>query len=717
MPSKKLIILISVIAAVVIALIAVGLVVLLPMLSDVEDPISSDPPSSVDSSSTDVSDLPDVPDAALTVTAPTEQTVTVTSPEYTFSGTAHTDSPLTVNGAAVKVGENGIWTYDVTLNEGDNLFTFEHKGETLTYTVKYRYVILLGYSPSTKQSFTSGSSFSVTATAREGSTVTARFNGQTITLQKVTEERNDGFVSYTGSFDLPSDNIYDLNLGKITFTAKNGGKTESFSSGNIVCLKPSFVVDYDPNATPLGGRYQNVGSGKITEIIDNQAETFDAKSTNDMSRPTNNYLPKGTVDYSSQSYYYYGSQKKYALLRCGYQVYTSRKDIPGNKTITVIKEYVGTLPDHNEVGIASFSGNGRHTVLTMDVDWKAPFYFDILPQAYANPKYQDYSISQATYNYIDITFCYATVFEGKLPDLSGNPLFSHGEIIKNKSDYTLRLFLKKQGGFYGWDAYYNDKGQLVFEFLNPVQVKTADNAYGADLTGAVVLIDVGHGGADCGAPGLSPKYHHEAAQNLVLANALKAELESIGATVKLTRTSDITSTNNTKLQILKNLKPDICIAIHHNSFNLSYLNGFEARYFTPFSAGVTKFVYNHTVNTGLYKGSKLGSHYYYTCRSTTCPVVLTENGYISNSYDFQHIISADSNKIKATAITKGMVQYFLSIKSATLPDQDVSSNTSSDSQDSVNSEGSSSSEEAASSDEATSSEPSESSEITESDQE
>ena len=34
-------------------------------------------------------------------------------------------------------------------------------------------------------------------------------------------------------------------------------------------------MDYDPNATPTGGKYINVGSGYIAEIVEYNAETFD----------------------------------------------------------------------------------------------------------------------------------------------------------------------------------------------------------------------------------------------------------------------------------------------------------------------------------------------------------------------------------------------------------------------------------------------------------
>lgn len=674
MSKKKILIIILVaVLSIATALITVSLI-----LKHTKKAVLADPPSSSsvtgkpsDSSSVieSIADTSSDTDNGikLVLSSPTSATVNTTEPVFTFSGTSDPEEPLTLNGNELKREEGGIFTHTANLSVGKNVFTFVHKGETKIYTVNYRYVIIKNYTQSTAQTYSSGSTFGVYVTARNGSNVTATFNGQTITLTKVSQENADksDFIGYTGSFKLPGDNFSDLNMGQITFKATFDGKSESFKSGKITCKRPDFIVEYDPNATPLGGRYINVGSGKITEIVDYQAETFDAKSTNDWSRPTNNYLPKGTVDYSAQTYSYYtsGSEtKKYAILRCGRQVYTSRYDKPGKEYVTVVKEYAGTLPDHNEVGIVSLQNTGRHTVLTMDCLWKAPFYFDILPQQYANPNRQDYTVSNVTSNYIDITFCYATVFNGELPDLTDNPIFKEAKLIKGTADHTLRLYLRKQGGFYGWDCYYNDAGQLVFEFLNPAKITDSDNAYGKDLSGVVVLIDVGHGGIDIGAPGFDQKNHNEAIQNLLLANKIKTELQSIGATVHLTRTTNITSTTDDKMTMIKRLKPDYCIAVHHNSSTYSGGNGFDSYYHHSFAQKAASYVYMHTSNTGIYKKNGLGWHYYFMCRSTVCPVVLTENGYISNSFDYKNIVSEQVNLQKAKAITKGIVEYFTYIQ-------------------------------------------------------
>lgn len=683
MSKKAIIISLSAASAVVLALISVIFIFNLTKKKlELDVDLNSSTVNSTVSSEPEIVPVSTDNGIYLVMNSPTKRIVNTTEPTFTFSGTSDPNEPLTMNYAPVERGENGIFSLTVDLKVGKNTFTFRHKEQTYVYTVNYRYVVIESYYPYLAQTYSSGSSFGVTVCARAGSSVAATFYGTTITLtpQEAPESINPDseiFINYAGTFTLPAGNYQDIDCGRITFAATYKGKSESFTSGKITCKKPDFVVDYDPNATPLGGRYINVGSGKITEIIAYEAETFDAYSTNDWSRPTNNYLPKGTVDYSAQNYAYYTSSKgdvtkEYAILRCGYQVYTTKKDPPNEAPVTVVKEYQGILPDHNEIEVVSLENGTTHTTFKVKPSWKAPFYFDILPQAYTNPSKQDYTISNVTYNYIDITFCYDTVFNGELVLPENNPLFSSVKLIENHDnngnimDYTVRFYLKKQGAFYGWDANYDGDGNLVFTFLNPAKVTAAGNAYGADLTGVRILIDVGHGGKDCGATKFDTANHSEAIQNLFLAEKIKAQLESIGATVYMTRTSNVTSSTDDKLTYLKSLKPDFCIAIHHDSSSSDVAHGFGVYYSQPISKKAAELVYMHTYNTGVYdvnsKYNKLSWHYYFTARSSYCPVVLTENGFMSNINDYYSIIDNGKNDIKASAITKAIAEYFLSIQ-------------------------------------------------------
>ena len=242
------------------------------------------------------------------------------------------------------------------------------------------------------------------------------------------------------------------------------------------------------------------------------------------------------------------------------RVYATVKNTPYSNKRAAVDCYTGVLPDHNEIGIASLTTEGHHSLLTIDTMWKAPFFFDFEPQEYQNEAYRNYKVEQFDASYVDITFCYATVVTGTLDIPEDHPLFTHAEWIQNAADHTLRLYLKQPGGLYGWDAYYNEADQLCFQFLNPVLVSKADNAYGADLTGVRIMIDVGHGGADNGAAGISKGLGYlEKNRNLELSLLLQEELESIGATVILNRTTDETTTQRERILRRKSARGSIRI--------------------------------------------------------------------------------------------------------------------------------------------------------------
>lgn len=419
-----------------------------------------------------------------------------------------------------------------------------------------------------------------------------------------------------------------------------------------------------PSVTPDYGEYIDVGSGYIAEIITYSAETFNGKTSDDYSAPIRNFLPEGTVDYASTRIIS-NSTMDYVLLRCGRRVYLEKNNNPSTVKLPVVECYEGTLPDHNEVGFVSMEQQGHFTVLTMDVLWKAPFYFDILPQNYMDPGSRDYRVTAFTAQYVDITFCYATVFEGTVSIGSDHPLFSSAEVIQNESDCILRLYLKKTGGFYGYDSYYNENDQLCFKFLNPVRAAaTSDNSYGADLSGIRILIDVGHGGVDGGSTvtDSTGTKVEEADLNLKMAKALQQELESMGATVILNRTDDTKLNVDDRVKNLKEAAPDLCICIHHNSDGgVGDATGLQVCYSTPMSHDLATLIYNKTVNAGIYKEAYMSWHYYFVAKQTNCPIVLMECGYMSNASDLADMLSSTVTQQKAQAMAKAVAEYFLNI--------------------------------------------------------
>lgn len=595
----------------------------------------------------------------LSFTAPAKRSLTTFENKITFNGASDPKFKLTLNGAEVERNEYGYFALEKTLNRGKNTFTFSHKGSTEVFQVNYRYVVLKEVSPTSALKLDGGSTLVVKALARSGSKVSATLNGTTVQLAAGTEEnKGSEFVHYTGSFALPDGYAKDTSLGSVTFKGTHNGVTETAAGGKITVRKttlPSSIKNSDTGVTPSGGGYINVGSGYVAEVTKYQIETFSGNTVDDYSQPFNNYFPKGTVDYcSTKTVYDPDSGGTYYKLRCGRRVYAKSKSGENVKT------YAKTLPNKNNVSVKSFAVSGHRSVLTLDVDWKAPFLLDVLPQKYnLNNVNSRGRVSSVTFNYIDITLCYAAGLKNSEKiNLANNPLFSRVQVIQNSGDCTLRFYLKKTGAFYGWTADYNSAGDLVFTFLNPVQAQKAGNKYGGTLNGIKIAVDAGHGGSDGGAVG-SNKNYDEADRSLMLAKKVETKLKSIGATVVMTRTADSGMTQDTRILKIRNATPDLAVSIHRNAAANASAKGYYSYYFNPYTVNPAAKITARMKNSGVYSSCNTDWHYFYLSRISTCPVVLTENGFMSNSTDFSNMLSDAKQEKCADAIVQGIVDHFL----------------------------------------------------------
>ncbi len=644
-----------------------------PTVADVssEQPGISEPASSTEESSSDAvssnssevtSSEPEV--KKLDITYPQRDDITVYKDSVVIKGSADPSIPLYINDKVIAVGSDGIFSEAVSLETGNNWFTIKQGENSYKYVVRYRKTVILEAMPTDNLTLDGGSTLTVRVRALEGSTVTATWNGKTITLsEKHLEQQDDEYSDYFGSFEMPVNYEKSVTYSVIAFKATSKVGTGKATGSKITVRKTEKPPEED-YYIPTGKNYIDVGHTYIAEVICRSAEVMNVGDIADYSRPTNNYLPKGTVDYCSAAVSTNGDGLKFRTLRYGKQLYLKTSGAGEN-----IKVYEGSLPDRNKLSVAAFSSEGRHTTLTLNVDWKAPFYFDLYPQKYTNEnsnngKWElDYTVKSSTFTYIDITFCYAEELLGEF-DLADNKIFERYEVIKNESDYTLRLHLKKKGVFYGWSAEYNSEGQLVFSFLNPVTLKTAENDYGYSLEGVTILVDAGHGGEQTGAYGFDSK-KPEKALTLMLAEKLEERLKAYGATVIMTRTDDSTVEAEERMNMVRDTKPDFVISLHRNASSSATPSGFNTYHFTAFSANAAKDIYAATEEEGLYTTTKWSGvkwHYFFLARCTECPSVLTENGYLTNRNEYNKIIDPAFNDKCADALVSGIFDYFISIQ-------------------------------------------------------
>lgn len=576
------------------------------------------------------------------ITIPEKSEVTVKNNLFSIEGATIED--LKINNKEIKTNDEGAFIYYSYLKKGENTFKIKSKHYSKTIKVTYKPEIIKSYTEAiNNREFPRSSIFSFGLTAESGCKVSAELLGEKFEF----EETEKG--QYSGIIKIPNDKNFDW--GRLTVTAKKGKKQEQ------VCVNIFFSKSENHDKlinSILSGKRKNyvqVGEKYVAQIVARSAETFDSATIDDYSRPTNNYLPYGTVDYCSPLELYDSeSDNKYNVLRCNYRVYNDS-----------IKIYKATLPDTNKIKYANGKINGNKLELAFDVDWKAPFKFRLAPQTYKSKSTQDYNISNATYKYIDITFCYAAKF-GENFSLPANSIFSHYELIKGNNDYTLRLHLKKTDGFYGWDAEYNNKGQLVFSFLLPYQISTTNKNSSSILKGTHIVIDAGHGGSDGGAPCINGS--NEAYYNLLYARELKAKLISLGASVSMTRNNNSEVGLERRCEIIRRSNADLVVSIHFNGSEGRTANGYFMGYFNPYTMKAAKIIGNSINSQNLlntYSGG-ISWHYFRLSRVSACPVVLTENGFMSSYKDVNKIADSSFRKKYVDAIANGVMNYFISIK-------------------------------------------------------
>lgn len=607
----------------------------------------------------DVLDSTESNNGILNITEPSKQKSTVTSETLQFNGGCNKDYPLLINGEEIEVSDDGFFSYEVKLSLGENEITLKNGDAEKKYTVTYSLPMIKSCTPNLKNlTLESEARFSVTAYAFVGSQVTASVAGKKVTLEPDNTGDYDGktYTRFSGIMTLPKTN---KNSGgdRLSFIAAYKDESYTLKASKIKIVSPQ-AAKYD-NPTPLldfstdKKGFAKMKSEYVARIISPMAETFDANTIDDTSRPTNSYLPTGTVDYCNPTTIFDSeSGKKYYLLKSNKRVYADDENV---------RIYKGTLPESNTLSFVKQYNEGNRFKFELKTDWRAPFYVNYGNQSYNDKKAKNYNITSQNFTYIDIVFAYSTEISGKL-DLGSNEIFSRYEVIKDSYGCTLRLHLKKAGAFYGWDARHQNNGTIIFSFLKPSRVTpTKNNKYGYSLEGIKVLIDAGHGGDESGTYNAIGTKTYEKEYTLSYGIELALALKSIGATATMTRVKDVSRSLQSRYNCIRNANADLVISVHFNGSSNSKASGYFTGYFYPFTYNAASKINSSLAVTGLMNqvGSGNKWHYFNLSRCAFCPVVLTENGYLTSPADFKLIKDPQFKRQYIDGIVCGVVNYFL----------------------------------------------------------
>ncbi|WP_225231099.1 N-acetylmuramoyl-L-alanine amidase [Solibacillus faecavium] len=187
------------------------------------------------------------------------------------------------------------------------------------------------------------------------------------------------------------------------------------------------------------------------------------------------------------------------------------------------------------------------------------------------------------------------------------------------------------------------------------------NQTGTAVKDRIIVLDPGHGGKD---PGAVKKNAREKEIVLKVANLVKQKLEKDGATVKMTRIGDTFPSLEERVKYAKNENGEIFISLHANAASKETAKGTETFYSVTSNANEKEdFALATAINNEIVKNAKMYNRGvkradYVVIKGQVMPAVLVELGFLTNSEDYNKLVSDDYIEIFAQSIYNGIVEYY-----------------------------------------------------------
>ena len=184
------------------------------------------------------------------------------------------------------------------------------------------------------------------------------------------------------------------------------------------------------------------------------------------------------------------------------------------------------------------------------------------------------------------------------------------------------------------------------------------------LNGIIIVLDPGHGGNEYGAIG--PLGRELAEKHIVLINSQKLaeRLRDLGATVHMTRIEDVSVPIQQRVDLSREVKPDLFLSLHVNSVaettNATNIRGFTVWYRNPGSVSISRTILDvmYDINPTTNRHRSLNQANFFVCRPQWAPSVLLEASFIVNIDDFVWLIDPAQQGRMADATVEAILEYF-----------------------------------------------------------
>jgi N-acetylmuramoyl-L-alanine amidase len=275
----------------------------------------------------------------------------------------------------------------------------------------------------------------------------------------------------------------------------------------------------------------------------------------------------------------------------------------------------------------------------------------------------------------DVFACAYASFNGQILTLSFG-MHTEAPPLTLPNDLSETIFASVNSGKHGDTPYYAftirdgvklDGYYTVFEdgeFRLHLKIRKSLAESNMPLTGISIMLDPGHGGESYGAMG--PLGNSLAEKHIVLINShkLAERLTALGATVHMTRTTDVDVSVQQRVDMSLQVKPDLFLSLHINSVaettNAANIRGFTVWHRNLNSVDISQTILDvmYYINPGTNRTRNINQANFFVCRPQWTPSVVLEASFIVNLDDFVWLIDPVMQDRMADATVEAIIEYF-----------------------------------------------------------
>ena len=202
-----------------------------------------------------------------------------------------------------------------------------------------------------------------------------------------------------------------------------------------------------------------------------------------------------------------------------------------------------------------------------------------------------------------------------------------------------------------------------------VQFIHAENGSG-EKKKYIVCVDPGHGGTDPGKVGINGQLEKDI--NLAIAKKLKTYLEASDVTVVLTRDKDMglyssgdahkkMADMRKRCQLIEEVKPDLVISIHQNSYHEEAIRGGQVFYYKTSVRGkklaqILQERFDYVLGDANKIQAKANDNYYLLLHVKE-PIIIAECGFLSNWEEAEKLETKEYQDRLAWTLHMGIMEY------------------------------------------------------------